>query len=48
MVLIFLQMDKDRDGRLTKEEFKEGSRMDPFIVHALSTDFDSTKLEQKK
>ncbi|GJJ75724.1 neuronal calcium sensor 1 [Entomortierella parvispora] len=33
---IFALMDKDSDGRLTFEEFKEGSMKDPTIVQALS------------
>ncbi|KJE94356.1 calcium-binding protein NCS-1 [Capsaspora owczarzaki ATCC 30864] len=33
---IFSQMDKNADGRLTIEEFREGSRNDPSIVQALS------------
>ena len=45
---IFFQMDHDKDGRLTREEFKEGSKMDPFIVQALSIDYDHSKMEAKK
>jgi Ca2+-binding EF-hand superfamily protein len=33
---IFSLMDKDKDGKLTFEEFKEGSMKDPTIVQALS------------
>ncbi|KAI9143750.1 calcium-binding protein NCS-1 [Paraphysoderma sedebokerense] len=33
---IFDLMDKDEDGKLTIEEFKEGSKTDPTIVQALS------------
>ncbi|XP_046362231.1 neuronal calcium sensor 1-like [Haliotis cracherodii] len=33
---IFDQMDLNHDGMLTKEEFREGSRNDPWIVQALS------------
>ncbi|KAF8948613.1 hypothetical protein BGZ47_003877 [Haplosporangium gracile] len=33
---IFSLMDKDKDGCLTFEEFKEGSMKDPTIVQALS------------
>lgn len=45
---IFIQMDRDQDGRLTRQEFKEGSKMDPFIVQALSIDYDHSKIEPKK
>eukprot|EP00057_Strongylocentrotus_purpuratus_P017408 XP_011671882.1 PREDICTED: calcium-binding protein NCS-1 [Strongylocentrotus purpuratus] len=33
---IFTQMDKNKDGKLTKDEFREGSKCDPWIVQALS------------
>ena len=33
-------MDKNRDDRLTLEEFKEGSKADPRIVQALSLEPD--------
>ncbi|XP_063683808.1 neuronal calcium sensor 1-like [Bolinopsis microptera] len=45
---IFMQMDQDNDGRLTRQEFKDGSKMDPFIVQALSIDYDQNKIEPKK
>ncbi|XP_041480888.1 calcium-binding protein NCS-1-like isoform X2 [Lytechinus variegatus] len=32
---IFTQMDRHRDGKLTKDEFREGSKCDPWIVQAL-------------
>uniref|UniRef100_A0A1I7XD26 EF-hand domain-containing protein n=1 Tax=Heterorhabditis bacteriophora TaxID=37862 RepID=A0A1I7XD26_HETBA len=35
---IFSNMDKNFDGRLTSEEFKEGSKADPWIVQALTMD----------
>ncbi|ELT92050.1 hypothetical protein CAPTEDRAFT_5729 [Capitella teleta] len=35
---IFTQMDTDKDGRLTRDEFREGSKCDPWIVQALSMD----------
>jgi len=40
---IFNQMDADKDGRLTRDEFKEGSKMDPFIVQALTIDYNNEK-----
>ncbi|XP_059142848.1 neuronal calcium sensor 1-like isoform X2 [Physella acuta] len=33
---IFKQMDLNHDDKLTREEFKEGSKCDPWIVQALS------------
>ena len=44
---IFNQMDRDRDGRLTRQEFKDGSKMDSFIVQALSLDCNQNKVEKK-
>ncbi|GMR31871.1 hypothetical protein PMAYCL1PPCAC_02066, partial [Pristionchus mayeri] len=39
---IFLNMDKNLDGQLTREEFKEGSKADPWIVQALTMDMSSS------
>ncbi|VDM62633.1 unnamed protein product [Angiostrongylus costaricensis] len=39
---IFTSMDKNVDGRLTREEFKEGSKADPWIVQALSMDMSNS------
>jgi len=33
---IFTMMDKNEDGRLTVDEFREGSKRDPTIISALS------------
>uniref|UniRef100_A0A914W8Z4 EF-hand domain-containing protein n=1 Tax=Plectus sambesii TaxID=2011161 RepID=A0A914W8Z4_9BILA len=38
---IFAHMDKNSDGRLTSDEFKEGSKSDPWIVQALTMDISS-------
>ncbi|CAJ0583087.1 unnamed protein product, partial [Mesorhabditis spiculigera] len=38
---IFANMDKNLDGMLTREEFKEGSKADPWIVQALTMDMNS-------
>ncbi|CAD6189328.1 unnamed protein product [Caenorhabditis auriculariae] len=39
---IFTNMDKNYDGKLTREEFKEGSKADPWIVQALTMDMSSS------
>ncbi|XP_052222171.1 neuronal calcium sensor 1-like isoform X2 [Dreissena polymorpha] len=35
---IFQQMDANKDGMLSKDEFREGSKCDPWIVQALTID----------
>ncbi|MFH4978886.1 hypothetical protein AB6A40_005595 [Gnathostoma spinigerum] len=38
---IFSHMDINSDGLLTRDEFKSGSKNDPWIVHALSIDMNN-------
>ncbi|PAV78538.1 hypothetical protein WR25_09568 [Diploscapter pachys] len=38
---IFTNMDKNFDGKLTRDEFKDGSKNDPWIVQALTMDMNS-------
>lgn len=35
---MFLFSLQNKDGKLTKDEFREGSKCDPWIVQALSMD----------
>uniref|UniRef100_A0A0N4Z797 Neuronal calcium sensor 1 n=1 Tax=Parastrongyloides trichosuri TaxID=131310 RepID=A0A0N4Z797_PARTI len=46
---IFATMDLNYDGKLTREEFKQGSKNDPWIVQALTIDMsnDEVPLQQK-
>ncbi|VDK17926.1 unnamed protein product [Anisakis simplex] len=39
---IFSNMDLNLDGRLTLDEFKAGSKNDPWIVQALTMDMSSS------
>uniref|UniRef100_A0A915MTM8 EF-hand domain-containing protein n=1 Tax=Meloidogyne javanica TaxID=6303 RepID=A0A915MTM8_MELJA len=38
---IFANMDLNFDGKLTREEFKQGSKNDPWIVQALTMDMNN-------
>ena len=40
---IFATMDTNKDGQLTKDEFREGSKCDPWIVQALSMDMGQSR-----
>eukprot|EP00794_Sanderia_malayensis_P016074 gene16074-17697_t len=42
---IFHKMDKNADGKLTMEEFREGSKCDPWIVQALAIDLPEQDLD---
>jgi len=44
---IFSNMDINFDNKLTREEFKQGSKNDPWIVHALTLDSSLTAEENK-
>ncbi|CAL1538609.1 unnamed protein product [Lymnaea stagnalis] len=39
---IFQQMDLNQDNKLTREEFREGSKGDPWIVQALTMELPNT------
>lgn len=42
---IFHKMDKNDDGKLTMDEFREGSKCDPWIVQALAIDLPEQELD---
>lgn len=46
---IFKKMDKNNDGKLTMDEFREGSKCDPWIVQALAIDLpEAEPIEEQK
>eukprot|EP00112_Aurelia_sp_Birch-Aquarium-sp1_P023146 Seg679.3 transcript_id=Seg679.3/GoldUCD/mRNA.D3Y31 product="Neuronal calcium sensor 1" protein_id=Seg679.3/GoldUCD/D3Y31 len=45
---IFNKMDKNDDGQLTMEEFREGSKCDPWIVQALAIDLPEQDLDAEE
>ncbi|KAL3871806.1 hypothetical protein ACJMK2_039778 [Sinanodonta woodiana] len=40
---IFTQMDLNHDGMLSRDEFRDGSKCDPWIVQALTTEVSPSK-----
>ena len=43
---IFFKFFQNEDGKLTMEEFREGSKRDPWIVQALAIDLPQEDLSQ--
>ncbi len=43
---IFRNMDRDKDAKLTYEEFVEGSKQDPTIVQVRKAQLSSSRIDQ--
>ena len=46
LLFVFSIIIQNEDGKLTMEEFREGSKLDPWIVQALAIDLPQEDLSQ--